>query len=193
MKKIVLQKSNSSNAPCCLGLWHLLAGALMIILGIYVWFNPLLSLIALSLYIGAALIIIGAGYVTSSLSVESGWFMFVGIIDIIIGIVLMANIGITASTLPIIFGLWCLVVGAVQLVSSYHFIRRHQTWGWSMALGLLGLCFGFLVLYFPAIGVVTISTLLGLYIILYGILEIAEYFYFRSRAHLNSIFEIKKW
>ena len=179
MAKVELRQNTLTERPCCLGLWHLLAGILMIILGIYVWLNPLVSLLALSLYIGAALIIIGAGYVASSLSVESGWFMFVGLIDIIIGIILVSNIGITASTLPVIFGLWCLVVGAVQLVSAYHLWRRRQTWGWSLALGILGVMFGFLVLYFPAIGVVTISSLLGLYIIIYGILEISEYFYFR--------------
>ena len=175
----MLRQRDVAERPCCLGLWHLLAGVLMIILGFYVWFNPFVSLIALSLYVGAALIIIGAGYVVSSLSVESGWFMFVGLIDIIIGIILVANIGITAATLPIIFGLWCLVVGAVQIVSAYHLLRRRQTWGWSMALGILGILFGFFVLYFPAVGMVTISSLLGLYIIIYGILEISEYFYFR--------------
>lgn len=185
-------QNDFSKAPCCLGIWHLLAGVLMIILGIYVWFNPLVSLIALSLYIGAALIIIGGGYVASSLSIESGWYMFVGLIDIIIGIILVANIGLTASSLPVVFGLWCLVVGSVQLASSYHLMQRRQTWGWSMAFGLLGLCFGFLVLYFPTIGMVTISTILGLYIILYGILEMAQYFYFRHFIQSEKNIEIRR-
>lgn len=165
---------------CCVGIWHLIAGILMLILGVYVWFNPLASLIALALYIGIGLIVIGAGYIGSSVNTDSGWFMFVGILDILIGLILVANIGVTVATLPIIFALWCLAVGTAQLVSSYHYGKADLPWGWSFTLGILGLVFGFLILKYPALGAVTISTLLGLYIVLYGIVEIMEYFYFKK-------------
>lgn len=173
-------KAEPAKQTCCVGIWHLLAGILMVVLGGYVWFNPVISLVALSLYIGAALIIIGAGYIGSSLNVDSGWFMFVGLIDILIGVILVANIGVTAVTLPIIFALWCIAVGVAQLVSAYHQGRSDLPWGWSFSLGILGIVFGFLILRYPGIGAVTISTLLGLYIVLYGLLEITEYFYFRK-------------
>ncbi len=171
--------STATKPVCCAGTWHLLAGILMIILGAYVWFNPIVSLVALSLYLGAGLIVIGAGYIGSSLNVDSGWFMFVGVIDILVGIILVTNIGVTAVTLPVIFALWCLAVGVAQLVSSYHQGRSGRPWGLSLCLGLLGIVFGYLILIYPALGAITISTLMGLYIILYGILEIAEFFYFR--------------
>lgn len=176
----VLITKNSAPSPCCAGMWHLLAGILMIILGTYVWFNPLVSLIALSLYIGIALMIIGAGYIGSSISIESGWFMFVGVIDIIVGIILVSNLGVSAVTLPVIFALWCIAVGSAQLVSSYHLSRQSLPWGWSLSLGLLGIVFGFMILQYPELGTITISTLLGLYIILYGLVEIIEYFYFKN-------------
>lgn len=172
-------ETEKTRPTCCLGVWHLLAGILMLLVGAYVWFNPVVSLVALSLYLGAALIVIGAGYIGSSLSVESGWYMFVGLLDILIGIILVANIGVTAATLPVIFALWCMAVGAAQLVSAYHLGRSDMPWGWSLSLGVLGLVFGFLILRYPGIGAVTISTLLGLYIVLYGLLEISEFIYFR--------------
>lgn len=167
---------------CCIGLWHLIAGFLMVILGVYVWTYPILSVLALSLYIGVALIVIGAGYVGSSLRTESGWFMFVGLIDILVGIILVSNLGVTAVTLPAIFALWCIAVGAAQSISAYRFLKTDQPWGWSASLGLLGLLFGFIILAYPQLGAVAIGTLLGLYIVLYGILEIFEYFYFRKLA-----------
>jgi len=180
MVDLVITK-NPAPTPCCAGIWHLLAGILMVVLGTYVWFNPFISLMALSLYIGIALIVIGAGYIGSSMSLESGWFMFVGLIDIIVGIILVSNLGVSAATLPIIFALWSVSVGAVQLVSSYHLSKNNLPWGWSLSLGLLGIIFGFLILQYPNLGAVTISTLLGLYIVLYGILEIIEYFYFKNQ------------
>ena len=179
MVNLVVTKKISPS-PCCVGIWHMLAGILMVILGTYVWFNPFVSLLALSLYIGIALMIIGAGYVGSSISIESGWFMFVGLIDIIVGIILVSNLGVSAATLPIIFALWCIAVGSAQLVSSYHLSKNKMPWGWSLSLGLLGIVFGFLILQYPELGTITISTLLGLYIIMYGIVEIIEYFYFKN-------------
>lgn len=179
MANIKIAATTQEKPACCIGIWHLLAGILMVILGAYVWLNPIVSLVALSLYIGAALIVIGAGYVGSSMDLDSGWFMFVGVIDIIVGIILVANIGVTAVTLPVIFAIWCIAVGVAQLVSSYHQGKSGLHWGWSFILGALGIVFGFLILKYPGIGAITISTLLGLYIILYGLLEISEYFYFR--------------
>ena len=176
-------KNENTKSPCCVGMWHLFAGLIMIILGFFLWFNPMVSLIAVSLYIGAALMIIGAGYIASSFSVSSGWFMFVGVLDILIGVILVTNLGVTVATLPIIFALWCLAVGSAQLVSAYKFGIDDLPWGWSFALGILGLVFGFLMLRYPQFGALTISTLMGLYIVLYGLFEVGEYTYFKKLRH----------
>lgn len=42
------------------GFWHLFAGIIMVILGFYVWFNPVASLLGLALYIGIAFIVVGS-------------------------------------------------------------------------------------------------------------------------------------
>ena len=168
---------NTQNKPaCCVGIWHLLAGILTVALGIYVWINPMVSLMALSLYIGVALIVIGIGYIATSVNFESGWYMFTGIIDIIIGAILVGNLGVTAATLPIIFAVWSMAVGAAQLVSAYRLKHLMLPWTWSLSLGILGIFFGFLIIMYPAIGAVTISTILGLYILIFGLFENGEYF-----------------
>jgi uncharacterized membrane protein HdeD (DUF308 family) len=180
------EKEQQAKNPCCIGLWHLLAGVLMVLLGLYVWFHPMTGLYALSLYIGVALIVVGAGYIGSSLQTDSGWFMFVGLIDIIVGLILVSELGVTTATLPVIFAVWCLAVGLAQLVSAYRFGRNGLPWGWSALLGALGVVFGLLILQYPALGAVTISILTGLYLVLYGVLEILEYFYFRKRERTEA-------
>ena len=45
----------------------------MAALGIYVWFNPVATMVALALYLGIAFIILGVGYVTASFRYDSGW------------------------------------------------------------------------------------------------------------------------
>ena len=156
-------------------IWHLVAGVIMAALGIYVWINPVATMVALALYLGIAFIVLGVGYVTASFRFDSGWDMFVGVLDILVGVIFVGNLGVTAASLPIIFALWCLAVGVIQLVVSYKFKQAGMNWGWTLTSGILGIVFAFLILTYPALGVITITALMGAYILLYGILEIAEY------------------
>lgn len=166
------------------GWWHLCAGIIMLILGVYVWFNPAVTLMALALYLGIVFIAIGVGYFMASFSYDSGWYMLVGVLDILVGVIFVGNIGVTALSLPIIFALWCMAVGAVQLVTAFQFKRAGMPWSWSLSYGLLGILFGFLILIYPSIGAITITALMGTYIILFGIIGIAEYYYNRKLAQI---------
>lgn len=163
--------------------WHLIGGVLMALLGIYVWFNPAVTMMALALYLGIVFIAVGVGYFIASFSFDSGWYMVVGLLDVLVGVIFVANLGLTAASLPIIFALWCLAVGVIQLVTGIQYRRLgngYPSAGWTMTAGLLGIVFGFLILTYPAIGTVTLTALMGTYIILYGIVEIAEYVYNRK-------------
>mgnify|MGYP000763588942 CR=1 len=163
-------------------IWHLIAGVLMALLGVYVWFNPEVTLVALALYLGVVFIAVGVGYFIASFSFDSGWYMVVGLLDILVGVIFVANLGLTAASMPIIFALWCLAVGVIQLASAYQYRKQmsNGSMGWTMAAGVLGIIFGFLILTYPAIGAITLTALMGTYVILYGVVEIAEYVYNRK-------------
>ncbi len=168
-----------------IGFWHLAAGVIMVLLGVYVWFNPLTSLLALALYLGVAFIIIGGVYIAASFSFESGWYLFVGILDIFVGLILAANLGITAETLPIVFALWCLAVGVVQVVVAYRLRKEGFSWSGAFSAGLIGIIFAFLILAYPMLGTITITTLMGAYILLYGVVEILEYNFIKKLERLD--------
>lgn len=68
-----------------------------------------------------------------------------------------------------------MAVGVIQLVVAYQFRKAQVSWGWTLTSGILGILFAFLILSYPAVGVITITALMGTYILLFGILEIAEY------------------
>jgi hypothetical protein len=73
-------------------IWHLIAGLIMLFLGILIWANPMSSLLATAFYLGLVLFLLGCGYVTFSLSQYSGWYMVVGLFDIFIGLILLESI-----------------------------------------------------------------------------------------------------
>lgn len=155
---------------------NLVVSVVMILLGIYVWSNPVTALMALALYLGIVLIIVGGGYLIASFQVESGWYMIVGLINILVGLIFVGNLGVTAETLPIIFGVWALAVGVVQLVTAYQFRSTYTLWYWPLISGIVGILFAYLILTYPAVGSFTITALMGAYIILYGIVGLVEYF-----------------
>ena len=155
--------------------WNLFAGIVMIMLGVFVWFNPFDTLVALAVYIGLGFIFVGVFYLMSAYELKFGWYLLVGLFDVLVGTVLMSNIGITALSLPVILALWCLTVGIIQIISSLEFKGMDLPWKWTAFMGYIGLFFGLIVLMFPTIGVVAISFIIGFYAIMFGLLQIVEY------------------
>ena len=155
--------------------WNLIAGWVMLFLGGVIWVNPLDTMLALAFYIGIGFVLVGIFYVLSSMNIKSGWYLLVGVLDIVVGGILVANLGVTAATLPIIVALWCLTIGVVQVVGSIEIKRYGLPWGWSALMGALGNIFGLVILAYPVIGAVAISTVVGLYAVMFGLLQLAEY------------------
>lgn len=158
-------------------MWSLCIGIIMIILGIYICANPITSIVALALYIGIAFMVTGAGYAFSSVSADIGWGLFVGLFDIFIGLILVANLGITAASIPAVFAVWCLAVGIIHIVRSIRSYKSMMPWGWTFTIGILGVAFSFLIMAHPMFGAFTLTTLIGLYITCYGIFSVIEYWY----------------
>ena len=156
--------------------WNLIAGVAMLVLGAFVWFNPFETMLALAFYIGIGFIFAGGFYVMSSVEIKSGWYLLVGALDLIVGVILTANLGVTAATLPIILALWCLTVGVIQVIGALEMKRYGFPWGWSVLMGILGIVFGLIILVYPTVGAVTISTVLGIYAMMFGILQLIEYY-----------------
>ena len=155
--------------------WNLFAGVIMLLLGLVIWFNPFDTLVALAFYIGISFIFAGLFYLVSSYELRFGWYLLVGSCDLLVGVVLISNLGITASSLPIILALWCLTVGIIQIISSLEYKDADLPWKWTALMGYIGLFFGFAILMFPTVGAVAISTIIGFYAIMFGILQIVEY------------------
>lgn len=156
--------------------WNLVAGIVMLILGIFVWMNPFGTMLALAFYLGLGFVLAGIFYIMASMSIKSGWYLLVGILDLLVGSIFMANLGVTAATLPIIVALWCLMVGVTQVVGSFEIRKAGFPWGWSMVMGFAGIVFGLIILAYPMIGAITISTVIGLYAIMFALLQFAEYY-----------------
>jgi len=166
-------------------IWHFIAGLIMLVLGIMIWANPAASLLAMALYFGLILFLLGCGYVIFALSQYSGWYMIVGLFDIFIGLIFMTNLGLTVETLPIFFALWILVSGIVQIAGSIEVRKSGQPWGWALTSGIIGIVVAYFILTSQELGDWALVLTAGTYTVVYGIINIAEYFYFRHFCKLT--------
>ena len=168
MDKVVIEKKVSP--------WHMISGFLFVLLGSYMLLNPIETLLAIALYIGVLFVFIGIGYFVASFTFKSGWYLGVGVLDVIFGVVLMANLGLTAISFPIVFAAWSIAVGVLQVINASHIKALGFSGVWEAIIGILGIIFGFVILAYPVLGALALSILMGTYVILYGLLGIAEYF-----------------
>lgn len=157
-------------------IWVLLISLIMIATGVYVLFNPVETLLAMALYLGVSFAVMGVAYIIAFTKEKVYMSLTLGILDLVIGLIFLLNLGVTAMTIPLIFALWCLFVGIVQIVTSLELKENMiPSWSWLLCTGILGVLFSLLIFFYPMIGILTLTLLMGTYLLLYGALELVRY------------------
>ena len=96
-----------------------------------------------------------------------GWYLTGGIVDLILGILLMANPGLSMSVLPFILAFWLMFRGFSATGYSLD-LKRYGTrnWGWYMAFGILAIICSIGIIWQPGAGAFTL-----VYLIAYALLK----------------------
>ena len=94
----------------------LLVGLLYIIVAIYLMFAPLASYVALSILFSVSMFVSGLFEIAFALANKKGisswgWYLAGGIIDLILGIFLMASPGLSMEVLPFVLAFWLMFRG----------------------------------------------------------------------------------
>jgi uncharacterized membrane protein HdeD (DUF308 family) len=157
-------------------IWLLIIGVILMACGVYVLFSPMTALLASAIIAGGAFIAMGIGYLMAFRYTRSYMHVTLGILDVLIGLILLANLGITAASMPIIFAFWCLFVGVIQLVASFELRDVGEPIEKLLLLsGVIGIIFSLLIFFNPVFGMLSLSFLMGAYLILYGVFEVGRY------------------
>lgn len=150
----------------------LIRGILFILTGIYMISSPASSFIALGFFFGLIIFLTGISELLHAYqgNKESnrGWHLMIGLIDIILGIILMSHISASVAILRIIVGIWFLFRG-ISLLGFSGILGK----SWILSLGgVLIILFGLLVLFNPVFGSMTIILWIAFAFILTGIFNI---------------------
>ena len=99
-----------------------------------------------------------------------GWGLFIGLLDLVIGFVLLIHPIIAEDILPYIVGFILMFKSIDYIAESLQMSSlRIRGWGWIFIAGIITLFFSFMIVFYPLFGVFNIIIWTGLSFIFAGI------------------------
>ncbi|MEZ3441844.1 HdeD family acid-resistance protein [Alistipes sp. UBA6068] len=167
----------------------LLIGIALFVLGILVFIYPAQSYVSMAVLFGW--VILAAGILEVVLSASSdhfvtgrGWMLAGGVIQIILGLILVFNVALSAVTLPIVLGFWLLFRGfsTIGLGGDMRAMGISGA-GWTIVGGVLLLLCALWMLFQPLVfGTAFVVVWLGVALLFAGVSAMALSFQLRT-AH----------
>ena len=155
-------------------IWLAIAGILLVVLGVLCISRPAATLFTTAWLIGLFTLFAGVSQLMFTLRTQaflpnSGTRALSAILEIIIGIIFLANNIFLAFSLPVIFAMWITIESVIIVVNSFDYKRvGFPGWWGILLLGICGVVLGILGLRNPDVTAATLSTLIGLGVIAMG-------------------------
>jgi uncharacterized membrane protein HdeD (DUF308 family) len=158
-------------------IFAVIRGALAIIFGLIALFAPIATSIALAIVIGVFAIVTGVFDIIEAIRHRGSSSMVLrivlGAVSILFGILVLVWPGISLAILVIMVGVWAIITGVLQLMSSVrHRAVPDSGWVWGIIGGALSILFGVVVLIWPGTGLVAIIWIIGIWAVVWGIILI---------------------
>jgi uncharacterized membrane protein HdeD (DUF308 family) len=152
-----------------------LKGLIFIFLGIYILKFPVSGMLGLIVYGGVLLLLSGIIIISFAISTRKinpnwTWQLSEGILDILLALILLSNIGLTAITLPYVFAFFGILTGIFWIMESLYFKRnRYRYWPVALIAGIFSILIGTLIFYRPMLAALTILAFIGIMFVVQGI------------------------
>jgi uncharacterized membrane protein HdeD (DUF308 family) len=148
-----------------------LRGVLAVGLGVFAWARPDIFWASLVLVFGIYAVVDGLFAIAAAFSGDSRdrWsHLLEGVLGIVAGGIVFFYPGQAGTAIVIVIGIWAVVTGALEMVSSVR-LRREIDDEWLLGFGgLLSIVLGVILVARPRFGEVTTTYVLGTYGIVFG-------------------------
>lgn len=149
------------------GWGYLIVGVIFVVAAVVAFTDPVGNLEAIAFAFAAIAILNGIWNIASPFG--GGARILVGILEILLGIFMFANIWLAVAALPYIFAAWFLIDAIFRLaMSGYLKGLGSGPFVFSIVVNILSIIVGLLLLFSPVVAAITLSTLVGLYQLLFG-------------------------
>lgn len=150
-------------------------GVLMVILGLYGTFRPMVFFASLGWLIGLAVLAagfdgFGAWWAGRKAKASTVWDLLLAVLSIVFGILLLCNIGLrilTDEVLLTLFAVWIALSGVLRIVNAVK--QKPKAWGLLVVLGVLLIILAIVSLAHPLITALSIGFCVALNFVFQGI------------------------
>lgn len=158
----------------------LIIGILLILSGIMFYTNPMATLVSVSTWIAVVLIATGIIKIVRYFAndvFKQGSFLIIGILEIVLGGIMISTQPVTAITLAMFVGFWEIFTGVSEIVTSIDLKKfDFPRWWVGFISGILGIVLGFMIIKNPTLT----GTLVSIYAIVYGVTFVSTFFAINS-------------
>lgn len=186
--KTTLQRLSEKATATVRNWWLILIGGIACITaGISAFCFPAEFYLTLSVLLGIVMVVSGIVEIalffgSRSYFVRSGFNLLGGILDLVLGIILCAHVGISAIILPIMLGVW-LLFRSIQFIDFWSRMRMFDVPNstWQIVVGVLLLLLSVCILFNPfRLGASMVIVLAGCGLLLAGLTACITAFHLRK-------------
>mgnify|MGYP004459185273 CR=1 FL=1 len=158
----------------------LVSSITLFILGLLIIFKSEITIIAISYLVGGALIALGTFAIIQfikniEISGKNDLDILYGVVTIILGLLIVKNPKLIASVLPVIIGVAIIINSATKLQYAFELKKENnQQWKTTMIISIISVICGVILLFNPFKGAVIITQTIGIFMIVYSILDIVS-------------------
>lgn len=155
-------------------IWLAISGILLVVLGVICICNPAETLFASAWIIGLFTLISGFGTLAFTLNTQrflpnSGTRMLSALMQIFLGFFFLFHNMIVTISLPVVFAIWVMVEGIILAINSFDYKKvGFKYWYCLLILGIAAAVLGCFGLRNLDVAGKTLSTLIGIGVILMG-------------------------
>ena len=170
--------------------WVLAYGILTVLAGVAVLAWPSETLLVIAVLFGVQLIISGIFRFVGALASDDltggtrVMLALLGVLSIIIGLWAVRHAVLTLVALIVFLGIFWVINGLIEIFAALSH-RGMPDRGWSVLMGVLSAIAGIIVLAYPGLTLVGLAVILGIWLLVFGILEIMAAFRLRKLVDTN--------
>ena len=152
--------------------WFVVLGIIFLIGGFCAIAMPLVSSIAVGIFLALVLVVAGIFQIWQSFSVQSWtgflWQLIIGIVMLLGGIAIYMSPATGSIALTLVIAGVFIAKGVFQIILGLR-LRPHDGWGWILAAGIIALLAGIMILTnYPFSGLWVPGTLAGISLLFTG-------------------------
>lgn len=165
--------------------WLLAFGIVSILVGVVAIVWPGATLLVIAIVFAVQLIVAGVFRFVGAFAIpgENGWLRalqaVLAVLSFAVGIYLIGHLALSLLVLALVLGFYWIAYGVIELFTA---IGHSEIPGrlWVSISGILGIAAGTLLIVWPGISLYALTLVLGVWLIVFGVMLLAQAWYARS-------------